>query len=444
MKLTHRITALTLAAALTCAHTALAENWPQWRGPRLDGTSAETGLPTTWSRGENMKWRFELPGPAASTPIVWEDRIFLTSTRKNSDALLVMAVGTDGEMLWEKSIDQGKLEVFEQFRHETSPATPSPVTDGTHVWALFGTGKLVCLDFDGKLIWETDLAARYGEPNMFFGLSMSPLLHGDRLYLQLLHADAQLVLALDKSTGTEVWKTERPTDARGECLHSYASPVPFGDSVLIHGADYITAHRLEDGAELWRYGTLNPEDNYNSMFRLVATPVTRDGLVVVPTAKRGPVFGLRPGDLAGSIDQGSDRVSWTLDRGTPDVPSPLVQDDLVYLAGERGTLTVLGADGGETVYAERVHESPHRGSPVHADGKLFLTGTDGTVSVVRPGREFELLAKNGLDEYLAASPAIAGGTIYLRTYEALWAIGLGAATATPSAPATADAAPSGS
>ena len=415
MALNKATSVVILLILLTSAGAAWAENWPQWRGPRLDGTSAESGLPTRWSRTENLRWRLELPGPAASTPIVWEDRIFLTSTREDGDELLLLAVSRDGEILWERVADRGSVEVFSFARHETSPASPSPVTDGEHVWALFATGKLVSFDLDGRLVWETDLAARYGRPNMYFGLAMSPLLHGDRLYLQLLHTDAQLVLALDKATGREVWKIERPTDARDECLHSYASPVPFGDTVLIHGADYITAHRMTDGAELWRYGTLNPAESYNSAYRLVATPVVDGDLVVVPTAKRGPVFGLRPAAAKGRITAASGGVSWALERGTPDVPSPLVHDGLVYLGGERGTLTVLDAGSGEKLYDERIHEGPHRASLVHAEGKLFLSGTDGTVSVLRPGGKPELLAKNELGEYLAASPAISGGTIYLRT-----------------------------
>ena len=419
----HRATSLVLIlTALLSGGLARAENWPQWRGPGLDGTSAETGLPTTWGRTENLRWRLELPGPAASTPIVWEDRIFLTSTREGGDELLLLAVGRDGRLLWQREVDRGALRVASFASHETNAASPSPVTDGERVWALFGTGKLISVDFDGKLVWETDLAARYGRPNMYFGLSMSPLLHGDRLYLQLLHTDAQLVVALDKATGAEVWKTERPTDARDECLHSYASPVPFRDTVLIHGADYITAHRMSDGAEVWRHGSYNPAESYNSAYRMVATPVVSGDLVVVPTAKRGPVFGLRPAAAEGLVTPASG-LDWTLERGTPDVPSPLVLGDFVYLSGERGTLTVLRAADGSNVFDERVHQVPHRASPVHADGKLFLTGTDGTVSVIRPGPEPEVRAQNELGEYLAASPAISGGTIYLRTYEALYAIG---------------------
>lgn len=424
--------AASLLLALTAVAPAAGENWPHWRGPHLDSTSGETGLPLTWSHGddgeENVRWRYELPGPAASSPIVWGERIFVTSTEKDGDGLLVLAIDRAGEHLWTARADQGSVEVMQQFAHETSAATPSPVTDGEHLWVLFGTANLFSFDMSGKVAWQVDLAERYRRPNMYFGLATSPLLQDGRLYLQLLHTDSQLVVALDAATGKEVWRNERPTDATGECLHAYSSVMPFasgdGELLLVHGADYISAHSFADGSEIWRYGTLNPKESYNTMFRLVSTPIAADGLIVVPTAKRGPVFGLRPGKARGKIDRGDPRRVWKLDAGTPDVPSPLIDGGLVYLAGENGRLTVLEAASGETVYAERVHQSQHRGSPVLADGRLYLTATDGTVSVLRAGRTFEVLAKNSVDGgRLAASPAISEGTIYLRTYEALYAIG---------------------
>ncbi len=431
---------LTLLALLLLTGPANADNWPHWRGPNLDGTSNETGLPTTWrvdgEGSENVRWRVDLPGPAASTPIVWDEKIFVTSTDEDGDDLLVLAIGRDGKLLWQAKADKGSVEVFQQFAHETNAAASTPVTDGKHLWVLFGTANLFAYDLSGELAWKVDLAARYQRPKTYFGLSTSPLLRDGRLYLQLLHTDAQLVVALDAATGAEVWKHQRPTDATDECLHAYTSVMPFApggggeELLLVHGADYTSAHRFADGAEVWRYGTLNPKDNYNPMYRLVSTPIAADGLVVVPTAKRGPVFGLRPGAATGRFEDGAPQVAWKLDRGTPDVPSPLISDGLVYLSGENGKLTVLDAESGETVYAERVHQSPHRGSPVLADGKLYLTATDGTVSVLRPGRSFEVLAKNEIDAgRLASSPAIAGGTIYLRTYEALFAIAENAGTA---------------
>lgn len=438
---------LPATAAAESMADATAENWPHWRGPHLDGTSTETGLPTSWSAAEgetkNIRWRFDLPGPAGSTPIVWDDAIFVTSTDEEADALRVFAVGRDGELRWQADPDAGAVEVFPQLAHETNAAAPSPVTDGEHVWVLFGSARLFQFDAEsGEIGWSVDLAERYGEPSLYFGLSTSPLLYDGRLYLQLLHADDQLVLALDAATGDEIWRHERPTDAEKESLHSYTSVIPFSpgpdesELLLVHGADYLTAHHSGDGREVWRFGTLNPKESYNPTYRLVATPVVHDGLVVVPTAKRGPVFGLRPADAPeptrnedeadGSIHvrPGDDAVRWTLERGTPDVPSPVVGGGLVYLAGENGRLTVLDVATGEEVYAERVHQSPHRGSPVLADGKLYLTATDGTVSVVKAGRTFELLSKNVIDAgRLSASPAVSGGTIFLRTYEALYAVG---------------------
>ena len=407
-----------LAAAWLCALPIAAENWPHWRGPRFDGTSAETDLPTTWSRSENVRWRLPLPGPAGSTPVVWGERAFLTSTEKGSDALLALAVGGDGRELWRREVDHGRQRVMQQLAHETSLASPSPVTDGERLWALFGTATLTCFDAaGGEVLWQHDLAERYGEPKTYFGLASSPLLYGGRLYLQFLHTDRQLVVALDPRTGGEVWAHERPTDARDECLHAYTSPIPLRsagsgeDLLLIHGADHLTAHRLGDGAEVWRHGGLNPKDGYNPMLRLVATPVAVDGLVIVPSAKRGPVYALLPEGAQGDITGAAKHTAWGRERGTPDVPSPLVVDGLVYLSGENGKLTVLDAKTGEEIYAERVHLSTHRASPVAADGKIFLTATDGTVSVLRPGRSFEVLAKNSVEEHLAASPAISGGTM---------------------------------
>ncbi|MEM7356839.1 MAG: PQQ-binding-like beta-propeller repeat protein [Acidobacteriota bacterium] len=407
-----------------------AENWPHWRGPRFDGTSEATGLPTEWGKDKNLKWRLELPGDSAATPIVWGDRIFLTSTTEGSQELLVMAVDPAGKVVWKKTVAQGAYDFrggLAQFRTETSPASPSPVTDGKHLWVLFGSGTLVSLDLDGNEVWRVDLEQRYGKISMYFGLSSSPFLSGNRLFVQALNTNGQLVVALDKATGKELWKHERATDARAECLHSYTSPQTLRSGgqelLLIHGADYVSAHQVANGAEVWRHGGLNPKDGYNPSLRLVATPVYADGLLVVPSAKRGPVYGLDPTGAKGEITGAEKHTRWHLERGTPDVPSPLVQDGLVYLSGENGRLTCLDAKSGETVYAERVHSGPHRGSPVYADGKIFLVATDGTVSVIRAGKKYELLAKNTVDERLAASLAIADGVIYLRSYEALYAIG---------------------
>lgn len=191
--------------------------------------------------------------------------------------------------------------------------------------------------------------------------------------------------------------------------------------LLIHGADYITAHRLNDGGEIWRCGGLNPGDRYNPSLRLVASPVAIPGLIVVPSAKNGPVLGLKP-DGKGNITESRQNYHWKMLAGTPDVPSPLIHGGLVYLCRENGDLSVLDAQTGRKLYLEHTHQSRHRASPVYGDGKIYVTSREGTVSVVKAGRQFELLAQNNLAEPIAASPVISNGILYLRTYKALYAI----------------------
>jgi outer membrane protein assembly factor BamB len=393
-----------------------AENWPNWRGPNRDGTSSETGLPQKWTKTENVIWRTPLPGSAASTPIIWEDQIFLTSV--DGDNLVLISISKDGKILWKQVVGSGNRNAKGD---EANLAAPSPSTDGKYVFAFFGSGDLAAYDFAGKQIWKTNLQNTYGKFDLNFVMSSTPLLDGDRLYLQLIHSGAQLVLALNKTTGKEIWKKQRQTDARDECLHSYTSPYLYRNGkqefLLVHGADYITAHQLKDGTELWRSESFNPKDRYNPSFRFVASPVATAGLIIVPTAKNGPVIALNP---EGNSVQKS---VWTAERVTPDVPSPLINQGIVYLNRENGVLIALDAKTGTQIYQERPYEYRHRASPVYADGKIYLTARDGTVNVIKAGRQFQVLAKNEIGEQISASPAISNGRIYLRTFDALYAIG---------------------
>ena len=404
------------------ASGAFADNWPQWRGAKLDGISAETGIPTTWSATENVIWRLPLPGPAGATPVVWGERVFLTSA--NGDQLVLLCVNTDGKLLWSQVVAGNNQTVRGD---EGNYASPSPITDGEHVWSLMGTGDLACFTVDGKAVWHVSLQERYGAFNIQFGMASTPVLDGDRIYLQLLHTAGQWVVALDKASGREIWKQRRASDARDECEHSYASPVLYRDSktalLLTHGADYIVAHRLSDGGEVWRCGGLNPKGAYNNTLRFVASPLAAPGLVIVPSAKNGPVFALDP-HSQGDITDSATAHRWTRAKNTPDVPSPLVHDGLCYLCREDGTLLCLEAATGIEVYQKRGHSDRHRASPVLVDGKLLLTARDGTVTVVQPGREFKILAQNTLGEPISSSPSPAGGRLYLRTFQALYAVGV--------------------
>jgi outer membrane protein assembly factor BamB len=398
-----------------------ADNWPQWRGPSNNGICKETNLPTEWSATNNIVWQAPLPGMGGSTPAIWGDHIFLTSA--DGKDLVLVCIGTEGKELWKRKLGTGDRQFM---RGEGNSASASPCTDGTHVYASVSTGDFACFDFDGNEIWKFNAQERYGRFNIMHGFHITPVLDGDRLYMAYLHSGGHWVVAIDKATGKDVWKVQRKSDAEGENEHAYASPCIWRDGkneyLIVHGNDYTTAHRLSDGEEIWRVTDLNPADRYRYDLRLVASPVATAGLIVVPTAKGGAVVGVKP-DGHGLIKPGSPSEQWRRPRGTPDVPSPLVVDDLVYLCGEMGLLTCLDAKAGNEVYTHTFPRDRYRASPVYADGKVYLTSRGGTVSVVKAGPKFELLATNKLPDEISASPAIANGRIYLRGFKALYAIG---------------------
>ncbi len=412
-----------LAALLALLATTVgrADNWPQWRGPNYDGISHEVGLPTEWSESKNVLWKLPLPGMGGATPVVWGDRLFLTSEDKGD--LVLLCVSTEGKELWRRTVGKRTNTVRGD---EGNGASASPSTDGKYVWAFAGSGELACFDFEGKEVWKVNLQNRYGKFDIQFGLHSTPLLHGDRLYLQLIHSAGAWVIALEKATGKEVWKVVRKSDGVGENKDSYASPCLWQKGtqayLIVHGNDYATAHRLEDGSEIWRVGGLNPKDKYNRTLRFVASPVATPDLIVVPSAKNGPVVGVKP-DATGLVMNGSSFEQWRRGSNTPDVSSPLVVDGLVYLCGEKGTLICLDAQTGKEFYSQRLHDARYRASPLFADGKIYLTARDGVVTVVQAGPTCKVLATNTLPDQFSASPVVANGRIYLRGFKSLYAIG---------------------
>lgn len=405
---------------------SLADNWGSWRGPNHNGVSREKNVPRQWSQDSNVAWRTELPGPAGATPVVWGDQVFLTTI--DGESLMLMCFGIDGQEQWRRQVGKGNKKARGD---EGNSASPSPITDGMHVWSFMGTGDLACFTVAGEPVWKTNLQQRYGKFNIAFGMSATPVMHENRLFFQLIHGDGKpdtqeaIVVAIDATTGEHLWKVDRVTGASKENEHSYASPILYdhgGTTLLItHGADYTIAHSLLDGKEIWRLGGLNPQGkSYHPTLRFVSSPAAADGIVICPTAKNGPVFAVIPNQQGNLTD--SDAVLWIRDDHTPDVPSPLIHEDLVYLCRENGMLLVLDRETGEEVYMNRTHSHRHRASPVYADGHLYLTARDGKISVVKAGRDFEIVAQNETGESMSASPVIANGTIYLRTFEALWAI----------------------
>ncbi len=422
------LSVLIVGFAIGLAATVSAENWPQWRGAAFDGVSHESGVPVKWSRKEGVIWRLALPGPAGSTPVIWNDRIFLTSVDE-SGQLLLICVGTDGKEQWRHVVTSGNRDVRGD---EGNSAANSPCTDGKHVWTMMANGVIGCYSLDGKEVWKFDLQSRYGRFTIQFGLTSTPVLDANRLYLQLIHGDGQasteeaMLVCLDAATGKEVWKHARITGASRENEHSYSSPTLYRDGerkyLVTHGGDYVTAHSLSDGSELWRY-CLNPQGaQYHPTLRFIASPLAVPGFIIAPSAKNGPVVCIKA-DARGDVTDNKTAILWRRDKGTPDVPSPLYHDGLVYLCRENGNLVCVDAENGETMYEERTTSDRHRASPVLADGKIYLTARNGIVTVAKVGRKFEILAQNDMQESMTSSPVMSQGRIYLRTFNALYAVG---------------------
>ncbi len=422
---------LLLMIFLLC-NSAQAENWPQWRGPSGDSVSSETGIPLEWSNTKNVAWRVELPGPAGATPAVWEDRIFLTSSE--GDDLVLMAVSTAGKQLWKKKVATGNQDARSG---EGNSASASPSTDGKHVWCFFGTGDLACYTVDGEKVWAYNVQEKYGRFAIAFGMTSTPVLHQGALYLQLIHGEMRevyivgKVIKLDGKTGKEIWAVDRPSNATFECKHSYASPFMYDDGkqsfLVTHGADFTAGYSLKDGAELWRFAGLNGPSKYNpgkhdSTFRFVSSPGVVDGSIIIPTAKRGPSVALKVSEkLSGNSTENADVVRWSLDK-TPDVSIPIVHEGLVYFFRKDGRVFCVDLKTGEELYYERTHTSQHRSTPIVVDGHLIFCAKDGYCTVLKTGREFKIVAENEMSEPITASPVVSNGVLYLRTYDALYAI----------------------
>ena len=435
MKLTSCISLFTGCVVVFGACSLLhADNWPQWRGPHSDGKSSETSLPTKFSKTEHVAWRAPMPGQGGATPVIWDDRIFVTSADA-SDLVLICLSAKDGKQLWKQTVTTGNQDAR---AGEGNSASPSPATDGKHVWCFFGTGVLACYDVDGKEKWKFDAGERFGKIDIQFGMTSTPVLHGDSLYLQLIHGpmrrdDASQtgqIIRLNKLTGETVWVVDRKTQVDFECKHSYASPFVFDDGkqkfLIAHGADCTTGHDLETGKELWRLDQLNGPspffDKHDATYRFVSSPAFSKEWIIVPTAKEGPTLGLKvSGSLQGGQVAKSDAVAWKQAR-TPDVSIPLIDGELVYMLHKDGKLQCLELSSGKELYFERTHTSQHRASPFMAGSAIYLCAKDGTVTVVETGPKLKVIAENKMDEPITASPAAANGTLYIRTYEALYAI----------------------
>jgi outer membrane protein assembly factor BamB len=428
--------------ALAMASTVAAEPepvWNQWRGRDGQGISTDTHLPTEWSTTKNVLWSTPIAGRGFSSPVVWNDVIFLTTSVEGEvvpasktaphvlggepfvhpDAvagdkrhtLKVLALNrTTGKMLWERTAYDGP--VFDARHKAGSYANTTPATDGRYVFAWFGSEGLYAYDFNGRLAWKKSFG---GIPAFGMGTGSSPVLFENLLILQCDedNGDKSFIVALERSSGKEVWRTARPVQG------SWTTPViargPTRTELIASGNEFIIGYDPRTGKEFWRaQGTGG---------WTVPTPIAAQGIVVASAAH--PVKRAIAVKLGGSGDlTGTPQIAWEHTRGTGYTPSSIAYGDYAYLLTDAGLVTCLDIKTGEMKYEGARPPKPARvwSSPIAFDGKILVTNEAGETHVIAAGPKFEILRTNTLDEPVYASPAAAGGTLYIRTATKLYAI----------------------
>lgn len=413
-------------------------NWPQWRGLNASGVSSETGLPTDWDGSKNIRWKAAIPGRGHSSPIVWGNKIFLTTSIEgpvvpgaeavrhmhkgqeyrhpdsvgadHSYTLKLLCVDLDsGKILWDKTVYEGT--VYDNRHKKNTYASTTPVTDGKFVYVSFEAEGIYCYDFDGKRIWKASLG-KIAKGGM--GPGTSPVLFENLLILQAdqEYGEGSFIAAVDKKNGKEVWRVER--DQR----RSWATPLLIKTSqrteLVTSGPNKIISYDPATGRELWRApGVIsNP----------IPSPVTGQGLVFVTAgsdAKRA--FAIRlggSGDLAGTTN-----VVWSYEKGTAYVPSPILYNEYLYLITDAGAITCLEAATGKVIYQTRIPmAASFTASPVAFEGKIMFVSEDGDSFILKAGPVPEILNANGLGEPVYASPAIVAGRILIRGQSNLYCI----------------------
>jgi len=413
----------TFVVAGLCAIAVIplaADNWPQWRGPQLNSVSRETNLPLKWTTTQNVTWKLALPERSGATPIVWGDHVFLNTGEGGANLSLWSVDRNTGTVRWKRPLGGGNMRMRKQ-----QMSSPSPVTDGQLVWVMTGTGLLRAFDFTGRELWMRDIQKDYGRFGIQWGYASSPLLHDNSLFVQVLHGmhtdDPSYLLRIDKATGKTLWRVERPTSARQESPDAYTTPALLQyqgqTEIVISGGDVVTGHDPATGKELWRANGLNPYNDGN--YRIVASPIVHGDMIYAPSRER-PLLALKAG---GRGDITRTHVLWRFMNG-PDVPTPVTDGTYFYSINDRGIVYCLDAKTGHVVYGPvRLRSSTYSASPVLAEGRIYITDEDGVTSIFRAGRTFELVAENSLGEYTLSSPAIVAGQIFIRTDNALYAIG---------------------
>lgn len=424
-----------LGLLLIAGFLARADNWPQWRGPEFNGSSKEKNLPSKWTK-ESVAWAVDMPGPSAATPVVYGDKVFVSSVDTNSQSLHAICLDRKtGKVLWNNRVSEGL-----QRDNRSNFASPSPVADANRVYFFYGNGTLVCYDHAGKQIWNKSITKEHGEFSFLWTFSTSPLLYDGRLYMQVLQRNSQVggrgkpnaesyLLAMDPATGKDLWKHVRPSEAVSESLESFTTPIPYEykgrKEILIAGGDCITGHDAKNGNELWRWGTWNP--NKIGHWRLVPSPVAGNGVVLACAPKGEPIYAVKAG-LSGTLTDND--LAWKSDPRTgvtSDVPTPLFYDgDFFVLSDVKRSISRVVPQTGQVKWTvELPGRKKFEASPLGADGKVYVMNFAGDVTVLDAAKG-EILNTVAMgepnDDATRSSIAAAGGHIFIRTNNKLFAV----------------------
>lgn len=419
------------AVAAFSPQPAWADNWPNWRGPALDGVAAGRGYVSSWSPTEHVLWRVKLPGLGASTPAVWGDRVVVTCAIEGKDAAICF--DRTGKEVWRRELGAEK-----PGKHKKATGcNSSPLTDGTHVWVYYKSGELAALNLtDGAPVWKTNIQQQFGEDTLWWDLGTSPVLTSKAVVIAVMQTGPSYLAAFDRETGSLLWKQDRMLDAPEEAAQSYSTPVVVAGSadkgepaemLVVLGADHVTAHDAATGREIWRVGGLNPTGH--KYFRSIASPVVAGDLVIAPYARGETITAIRRG---GTGDVTRSHVAWVRTDLGADVPTPAVQDGRIVVCTDKGRVECVDAATGKTLTKTELPKNRHAysASPVIVDGRVIVTREDGESSVLAwpaastAGAEaFRILGQGAVDEMTVATPVCVDGRIFLRTHDSLWCLG---------------------
>ena len=382
--------------------------WPGWRGPSAQGYVVGSGYPDTWSDTENVLWKVALPGAGNSSPIVWGERIFLTTARDGGERLSILCFRrSDGTLLWETPIPH---EGVEGGHRKNGHASATPLTDGTRVYASLGTHGLVAVDFEGKILWQHPV----GSLDNYHGTAGSPVLYKDTVILYQDHKGRSFVAAFDTETGKTRWWTDR------RARIGWGTPIVIRagdrDELIVSSEDEVNAYNPRNGMSLWTAS--------GNTFEVIPTPTVGHGLVFCSSGRAGPTLAIRPG---GKGDVTDTHVVWQAIKGSSFVPSTIIVGEQLYMVNDMSSVvTSYEAKTGKLVFQGRLGKPRREGfsaSPVAVDGKVFFTNDDGETFVLKAGPELEILHVNRLNARTLASPALVDGRWYFRTDRELICIG---------------------